>query len=103
MENEVNIQKGALYKIKYGKQYNKVEEHLSPYIRVYDYVTNELHEEDKEHWYVLFQYVFKDDLEPTSMIMPMNIIELYKFNDFFELYMDYKEVNKLIFKLQEQE
>ncbi|MBY6838748.1 hypothetical protein [Clostridium botulinum] len=94
------IQKGGIYKIREGKSYNKTEEILSSYIRVYDYCTNELCKEENKRWYILFDYIFKDTLNPTSRISPPNIIEVDKFLEYFELYMDWKEVNDLIFKLE---
>lgn len=89
---------GGLYKIKADKKLCEVEEILSPYVRLFNYASNPLKEDD---WYIEFVYVFKDDLEPTTRIHTIKILPSNIFLEYFELELTPQEVNKIIFEKSE--
>ena len=91
------IEMGGLYKIKQGMSLSQTEEYLSKVVRLYDYVVNPLLDDDSKY-YINFGYVFEQNIEPTSLILPTNILPYDTFFEYFELYKTASEVNKIIFK-----
>ena len=70
-------------------------------VRFYDYVINPLLA-NKEKYYINFDYVFENTLEPTSLILSSSVLPYDTFFEYFELYKTCKEVNEIIFKLMEE-
>jgi hypothetical protein len=100
MEENNQLQKGALYKIKEGKQLDKTEEYLSKYVLLQDFAKNPLKE---DNWYCIYFYIFKDTLNPTSYIYSIRVLSYEEFEKYFDLDMNYKEVNNKIYKLEKLE
>jgi hypothetical protein len=100
MEENNQLQKGALYKIKDGKHLDKVEEYLSKYVYIQEFAKNPLKEGE---WYCIYFYMFKDTLNPTSYIYSTRVLLYDTFQEYFELDMDYREVNKKIYELEKLE
>lgn len=98
--NNEKIEIGGLYKIKEGKQLCEVEESVSQYVRVENFLSNPL---EKDEWYAEFIYCFKDDLEPAFRIYPYKFLPYDTFLEYFELDMNMHEVNKLIYKLRKED
>jgi hypothetical protein len=90
------IDMGGLYKLKEGKSLD-IEDYLSKHVRLLGFTRNPL---EYEGYYCEFIYVFKDSLEPTSMIHPSKILPYDKFLEYFELDMSSKDVTNLILELE---
>lgn len=93
-ENKFDM--GGLYKLKEGKSLD-VEDYLSKYVRLLGFTRNPL---EHEGYYCEFIYIFKESLEPTTMIHPSKILPYNKFLEYFELDMSSKDVNNLILELE---
>jgi hypothetical protein len=100
MEENNQLQKGALYKIKEGKQLDKTEEYLSKYVLLQDFAKNPLEE---DNWHCIYFYIFKDTLNPTSYIYSIRVLPYEEFQEYFDLDMTYKEVNNKIYELEKLE
>ena len=96
------IEIGGLYKLKEGRTLNQTEEYLSKSVRFCDYVINPLLG-DEDKYYINFDYVFENTLEPTSLILSSSILPYDVFFEYFELYKTCKEVNAIIFKNMREE